>query len=249
MRTNINLNQSLEESMDPLLAQAGELLGNQAIAIYRLQGDQEEPVTQANQTLPGKELASIWMPFGQAILHQALRTRQPIAIPCTANRLSAYETMGAGRQVWTLPASTAYQAVLAVPVVVKQQIYGGVVLYYTEPRRFTQDDTELAVLYSHLVALAMENSSLREHLQQACVVTKGDGLTREVSDMVTQMRFSVRLITEALPRVLERHPAEGRRCLEELSLHSRSTLAQMRALRRRLSGALTDISFVSCSDD
>lgn len=232
MLSDMNLNQSLEEIMDSILAQAGKLLGSQAIAIYRLQGEDEETITQVKQDIPGKNLADLAMPF--AALKQALITNQPVIVPCTSSQLSAYEKTEAQRHVRMLPSSIVYQALLAVPVVIKKQMYGGVLLYYTEPRRFSQDEIELAVLYSNLVALAMESASLRECLQQARAAAEWNCLARELYDMVTQLLFSVRLIADALPRVLERHPTEGRCGLEELSTLSRGALTQMRALRWRL---------------
>lgn len=243
MLSDINLNRSLEEVMNYILAQAGTLLGSQAIAIYRLPGDNEECITQARQCIPGKNLAGIVMPTGQAALKQALRTHQPVTVPYNASQLFACEETQAQRQVWMLPSSAVYRALLAVPIVIKKQIYGGVLLYYTEPRTFSQDEIELAVLYSNLVALAMENASLREHLQQTWVGADCNCAARELYDMVTQVLFSVRLIADALPRVLDRHPTEGRRGLEELSILSCGALAQMRTLRRQLPEAFTESSF------
>ena len=243
MLSDINLNRFLEESMDYLLAQAGRLLGSQAIAIYCLQEDNEEIVTQAEQNISGKDIAGIAKPFVQAALKQALRTHRPVTVLCTSSQLSLYEETKALRHLWVLPSSAVYQALLAVPIVVKKQIYGGVVLYYTEPRNFSQDEIELAVSYSNVVALAMENISLCEYLQRAGVVAEWNCFARELYDMVTQMLFSARLLADALPRVLEHHPAEGRRGLEELSLLSLGALAQMRTLRRRLPEALTGINF------
>jgi GAF domain-containing protein len=241
--SDINLNRFLEEGMDYLLAQASRLLGSQAIAIYCLQEDNEEVVTQAEQNISGKDIAGIAKPFVQSVLKQALRTHRPVTVLCTSSQLSLCEETGAQRHLWVLPSSVVYQSLLAVPIVVKKQIYGGVVFYYVEPRRFSQDEIELAALYSTLVALAMENVSLREYLQQSEVVAEWNCFARDLYDMVTQMLFSARLIADALPRVLEHHPAKGRRGLEELSLLSLGALAQMRTLRRRLPEALAGIDF------
>ena len=241
--SDINLNRSLEESMDYLLVQADRLLGSQAIAIYCLQGDNEAAITEAEQNVPGKDIAGTTMPFAQLALKQALHTRLPVTLLCTSSHLSIYEERETQRHLWGLPSSVVYQALLAVPIVIKRQVYGGVVLYYTEPRNFSQDEIELAVSYSNVVALAMENISLCEYLQRAGVVAEWNCFARELYDMVTQMLFSARLLADALPRVLEHHPAEGRRGLEELSLLSLGALAQMRTLRRRLPEALTGINF------
>ena len=241
--SNINLNRSLEESMDYLLVQAGRLLGSQAIAIYCVQGGGEEVLAEAEQNIPGKDIAGTTMPFVQSLLQQALHARRPVTLLCPSAQRSIYEEREAQRHLWVFPSCVVYQALLAVPIVVKKQIYGGVILYYTEPHDFSQDEIDLAVSYSNLVALAMENISLREYLQQAGGAAEGNCFARELYDMVTQMLFSARLLADALPRVLEHHPAEGRHGLEELSLLSLGALVQMRTLRRRLPEILTGINF------
>lgn len=120
--------------MDSILAQARKLFGSQAIAIYRLQNGDDEGITRRKQHIPGKKLADLTTP--QQALKQALRTRQPVTVPCTPPHFSAYEKTEAQRDVWMLPSCIVYQALLAVPIVIKQQMYGGVLLYYTEPRRY-----------------------------------------------------------------------------------------------------------------
>ncbi|HFQ94375.1 MAG TPA: sensor histidine kinase, partial [Anaerolineae bacterium] len=55
-------------------------------------------------------------------------------------------------------------------------------------------------------------------------------LARDLHDAVSQTLFSASLIAEALPRLWEKNPAEGRRRLEELRELTRGALAEMRAL-------------------
>ena len=55
-------------------------------------------------------------------------------------------------------------------------------------------------------------------------------LARDLHDAVTQTLFSASVVAEALPRVMERDPEEGRRALEELRQWTRGALAEMRTL-------------------
>ena len=54
-----------------------------------------------------------------------------------------------------------YCAQLAVPLRIKEEIYGGLILYYVEPRKFSAEEIELAVMYGDQAVLAIENARLR----------------------------------------------------------------------------------------
>ena len=123
-----------------------------------------------------------------------------------------------------------YRTCLAVPIVAKDEVYGGMLLYYTEPRGFSEDEIELAVAFADQAALAIENSRLRDQVEQSATVAERDRLARDLHDTVTQTIFSASLIAEAMPRVWEHHPEEGRRGLEELRQLTRGALAEMRTL-------------------
>jgi signal transduction histidine kinase len=55
-------------------------------------------------------------------------------------------------------------------------------------------------------------------------------LARELHDSVTQSLFSMTLISQALPRILERDPAVAQERIERLNELGRNALAEMRAL-------------------
>jgi signal transduction histidine kinase len=66
--------------------------------------------------------------------------------------------------------------------------------------------------------------------QQAATLAERNRLARDLHDAVTQTLFSASIMAEALPRVWDRDPAEGKRRLEELRQLTRGALAEMRAL-------------------
>jgi signal transduction histidine kinase len=170
-------------------------------------------------------------------------TQEPVAVPDVAAHLSdesdlvldAQRRARAGRWV------TVYQALLAVPICVQNQVYGGMLLYYAQPRDFSSEDIELAVLFGDQAGLAIENARLRDQVEQAAATAERNRLARELHDAVTQTLFSASLIAEALPRVWERHPEEGRRGLAELRELTRGASAEMRTLLLELRpAALTE---------
>jgi len=243
MLSVLNSNQPLDQVLDHIAVQAGRLLDNQAVAIYRLQGKDGTLSIQAAQGLPGDVVAETDIPIGEEALRRAMECRQPVAVPDVADVLAGDKDLALDARRQRLVASWAerYRTLLAVPIVVKDQIYGGILLYYVEPRAFSADEVELAVVFGDQVALAIENARLREHIEQAAATAERERLARELHDAVTQTLFSASLIAEKMPHVWERYPEEGRRGLEELRQLTRGALAEMRTLLLELRpAALTE---------
>jgi PAS domain S-box-containing protein len=223
----LNSNLPLEAVLDNIVAQAGRLLGADAVAIYRLE-DAQTPL--AIKAVHGLESAvpdaapQALIPAGQSAIGQALERRQPVAI---AN----------------VTGVSAYHALLAVPLIVKDQVYGGIILYYPEPREFAEEEIGLAVGFADQVALALENARLREETEQAAAAAERNRLARDLHDAVTQTLFSSSLIADVLPAIWEHNPEEGRKRLAELRELSAGALAEMRTLLLELRPkALTEMS-------
>jgi len=62
-----------------------------------------------------------------------------------------------------------YRALLAVPLVVKDEVYGAIVLYYGQPRQFSAEEVELAVTFGDQAALAIQNARLRAQAEQSAL--------------------------------------------------------------------------------
>jgi signal transduction histidine kinase len=123
-----------------------------------------------------------------------------------------------------------FRTILAVPLVIKDEIYGGISLHYPEPRPFSPEEIALTVSFAHQAALAIENARLRAQAEQAAAAAERSRLARDLHDAVTQTLFSTSLIAEVLPRLWERNQPEARRRLEELRQLTRGALAEMRTL-------------------
>jgi signal transduction histidine kinase len=218
--------------LDSIASQAGRLLSNQAVAIYRQHGEAGTWVMEAAHGLPDDFPDCGDLPPVQEALDQAVASRQPVAVPNIASFQvrEGHLLMNSGNGVSTETGPAQCRALLAVPIVAKDEVYGGIVLYYTKPHSFTGDEVDLAAVFSDQVALAIENAGLREQVQQAAVIAERSRLARDLHDSVTQALFSATLVAEVLPQVWRRDPEEALQGVEELRDLTRSALAEMRTM-------------------
>jgi len=107
-------------------------------------------------------------------------------------------------------------------------------------------DRELAcrTLEQRVEALALENAKLREQSTEAAA--ERSRLACELHDAVTQTLFSASLMADVLPRLWERLPAEGRRCLDDLRRLTRGALVEMRSLLLELRPAALEEAKLGC---
>jgi PAS domain S-box-containing protein len=239
----LNSNQSLDEVLDFIAVQAGQLLENQAVAIYSLQSEQTALTMEAAQGLPIGYVAGADIPIGYGALRESIQIRQPVAvsdIPSTFRDDEELAQDAYQRALFDYWADI-YQALLAVPIVIKDEIYGGILLYYAKPREFMEDEVDLAMVFANQAALAIENARLRDQVQEAAATAERSRLARELHDAVTQTLFSASLIAEAMPRVWEHDQEAGRQGMEELRQLTRGAAAEMRTMLLELRpAALTE---------
>jgi signal transduction histidine kinase len=228
----LNSNRPLTEVLDYIVSQARGLLGSQAAALYCAPPETGEVVVQAARGLSSYYLSSARASAGQRAAKPVLLTPWPVSIPDIAAIDTNQNDPGLEIQDLMLlaPPAAEYRALLAVPVLVKDEIYGRLRLYYRAPRQFSEEDAELAVLFSEQVALAIENARLREQVKQGAILEERHRLARDLHDAVTQSIFSANLIAEALPRIWKQRPAEALCGLEELHRLTRGALAETRTL-------------------
>ena len=101
-----------------------------------------------------------------------------------------------------------FGAVLALPLYLKQGLYGGMVLYYERARHFEQDEFELAVMLSDHVVLAIENDLLLERAEDAAAAAERNRLARELHDSVSQALYGIGLGARTARTLLDREEIE-----------------------------------------
>jgi PAS domain S-box-containing protein len=223
----LNSDRSLEEILDHVVTQARRLLEASASGIYQLDAGDGRLSVLAQQGLPGAFLSRAEDVVGDCAIQRAVVQGRPVAVGDLSGE-ARNEPDGRSRRDALL--SSGYQAVLAVPLWMKDSVFGGLELYYDEPHAFTEEEIGLAATFGDQVALAIENARLRAHFEREAVQAERSRIARDLHDSVTQTLFSASMIGEVLPSLWARDADEGRRRLEEIRQLTRGALAEMRTL-------------------
>jgi signal transduction histidine kinase/putative methionine-R-sulfoxide reductase with GAF domain len=229
----LNSNRSLDEILDYIVTHvSGRLLDCQAMAVYTLQPGSDVLTIQASHGLPTNLEATDHFLSGHEAVFQAIMTRQPVAISNAVEMLEDETNLTMAPTEWSLVSqlTSLYQSWMVVPLIVKGEVYGAILMYYRQRKIFSEEEIGLAMAFSDQVALAIENAHLRMQAEQTAVLAERNRLARELHDAVSQTLFSTSLIADVLPILWDRNPEEGRKRLEELRQLTRGALAEMRTL-------------------
>lgn len=204
----LNSSHSLAEILNFIVGQACWLLQADACAIYGRDAQSGKLVVQASSGMLASDLAQ-----ADTDIEQTLLLDQPRII-------GEYETQQAGQ------APTQ----LLVPLKVRTEAYGVLLISYHTARPFANEELQLAMSVANHTALAIENTHLHTQIEQTAVAAERNRIARDLHDAVTQTLFSASMIAQVLPRIWQRNQAEGERRLAELRELTRGALAEMRTL-------------------
>lgn len=229
----LNSKRPLKEILVYVVTQASQLLGSSAGVIFAVENAPHLTI-QAAYGLPDDLLTIRSLPTSSGQVLTSMLTREPYLIENIGVYLARVQTGGRdltpGMETWLERLSRYYNAYLSIPLVVHDEVFGALGLYYTEPRGFTDEELRLATAFGEQAAMAIENARLYGQAQEAAAVAERNRLARDLHDSVTQTLFSASLISKVLPRLWARDPEEGWRRLDELHQLTRGALAEMRTL-------------------
>jgi PAS domain S-box-containing protein len=245
----LNSNHSLDEILDHIVLQATQLLYADASAIYSIADGQEALTLRACYGITEtqlKEASAIVAASSSGETVLEYRSVSPdLAADSGSDHASSPDHASDAQKGRTLITTierprwnptgqalmeTGYQALLSVPLLVKDAGYGSLMLYYSEPRKFSPEEIELALSVGDQAALAIENARLRSQVERTAVTAERNRIARDLHDSVTQTLFSATLIAEVLPKLWKQSREESERRLEELRQLTRGALAEMRTL-------------------
>jgi len=229
--TILNSHRPLDEILDHIIAQACRLLGTPVGAIYRLNRQASALTIRASRGFEADDAALDlpirWQPIGQAVLE-----RKPVAVtdikltpdPDGSLESGQYQTGLAGL-------SGRYRALLVVPLIVKDEVYGALALFYRQTRAFSDEEILLANAVSDQAALAIENARLVVAAQDRAVLEERQRLARDLHDSVTQVLYGITLYAEAGARLAAAgDTATVAEQLRELQEMAQTALQEMRLL-------------------
>jgi len=248
----INSHASPEEVLGKIVVQAVGLLGAQAGAICQLRYEDGVLIIQQcyNLAITHEALQAI-VDVVATPLEGVIRTRQtimavaePVDNPLVDASLRTAPPV-AGVQSWLV--AHQYRAMLAAPLLVREEVYGALVLFYAEDATVTQEKVDLLSTFCVQAALAIENARLYDQVERNAVAAERNRIAHDLHDSVTQTLFSASIIADILPRLWQRNQNEAERRLHELRELTRGALAEMRTLLLELrpaalsNVALTDL--------
>lgn len=227
----LNSDRPIAEILHHIVGQAMRLLGADAAAVYGIDPSDQVLRIRSARGLDADYVARMQIEIGQGPVGEAVVRREPVAVPdLPAGLRQIASQVDPVKRTLLERLATRISSLIAVPLIVKGEAYGGLVTYYRRSREFTAEELGLAVAFADQAAMAIENARLRAHLQEAAVTAERNRLARDLHDSVSQTLFSINLIANVLPRLWERDPEEGRQRLEELTRLGRGALAEMRTL-------------------
>jgi PAS domain S-box-containing protein len=205
----LNSTRSLDDVLDYIIGQATQLLGAQAGLLFRFEQDGRWAVFEASCGLPS-ELTSVQsMTVDNSSGNQEILRGQPVGITDFAAYVeAAQEDPQAGLteddEWWYGRLASLYESAMAVPLILRDRVYGGLLFYYESRHRFSSDDYELGISLADQAALAIENARLRVQAGQAAAMEERQRLARELHDSVSQALYGIGLGARTARTLLDR---------------------------------------------
>jgi PAS domain S-box-containing protein len=160
----LNSNRPLLEILDYIITQAGRIMGAEIGLLYRADYAKNFMFIEAQQGLPAAVQDITGFPLLDTPLDQRIMARQAVAGPID-HLVERQPFTGIDPAVirrWHAHVTDRHDAFLAIPLVVRDAVYGRLTFYYARNRAFSQEDIDRAMLFGDQVALAIENARLVE---------------------------------------------------------------------------------------
>jgi signal transduction histidine kinase len=119
---------------------------------------------------------------------------------------------------------------MAVPLILRDQVIGMLVLTSSQARAFTGRHATLALAIANQAAIAIENARLYEQAQELAALEERQKLARELHDSVSQALYGIALGAHTARTLLDRDPDLVAEPLEYILSLAKAGLAEMRAL-------------------
>jgi signal transduction histidine kinase len=225
-------NSTIEAVLEQILHCSRELFHADAGAIYRLRKQEGILHIQASQGISASYAASMRVALGKGAVGKAVLDQKVITLSKDETLLSAESTDLQKKQRRLLKRMfSRFHTLLALPLISKDEVYGGIVLYYTNPYQFTESTYQLAYTFGDRATLFIENAQLLNEAKSKVVQEERQRMARDLHDSVIQALYSITLHTEASLRLLSSEDREtAKSYLYEIQERAIETLQEMRRL-------------------
>ena len=237
----LNSDSPLQQTLDFIIGQACHLMQCDASSLFQLETPEGPLTIRASCGLTPEYVRSVRFAPGEGGAGRAMVERGPVAVPDAGKVVegsSAQVALGSrnDRESLEYMVRQGYHAILSVPLIVKNEAFGGITLYYRGARAFSEEEVQLAMSIGEQAAMAVENARLRAQAEQSAAFAERNRLARELHDSVAQSLYSVTLYAEAAARLIGTgRPEEAAGHLRELGTTARDALREMRLLIFELS--------------
>lgn len=227
----LNSSRTDQEIFDFLTKRSCELLSAEACMLYRIDDGVIFQLSQYNlpESIDALKTGALY----PGVKNQELIQRQPVLITDIGQYLRDLlqkPDLQDFQRLWYENILENFKAYLGIPMIVSEELFGGLVFYYKQNKAFKTEDVQLAEVMAGHVSLAIENAMLRTQTAEIAAISERNRLARDLHDAVSQTLFSASLIAEVLPKLWARNPEAGRQKLDELRLLTRGALSEMRTL-------------------
>ena len=127
----LNSNTPSDQVLDYVLDQACRLLDTDTATVYRLNQATQLLTPRATRNIPAEFIPKLNVRVGEAAVGQAVLQRRPFILKdfASVSISTVPEDDRASMVNWV---SANFKAMLAVPVLIKEEVYGGITLYFRE---------------------------------------------------------------------------------------------------------------------
>jgi PAS domain S-box-containing protein len=186
-----------------------------------------QSLNQAGEPVPAAMLAS-WQPLAAHVF----RAGHTLVTPAPTQDEQTQAAAAAN-----LPAMSTFAG---APMRLRETVLGVLLLEYQDLKRVTAADTSILESIAAAVASAFENVALYQKAQQLAILQERQRLAVTLHEAINQSLFSAGLITEVLPRLIERDPVQAGIAVQDLRRLLRGAVTDLREVLVELQPALVD---------
>ncbi len=231
----INSSQSLVKVLETVLDQIYAILNADGGAILRLEkkeyGEDGFLARLTTKNAPEEFREVDRVSLSRSDLDQKTLNKRPLVLEDLSKEVvEDYYISSTMKQLGRV-VQERFGASISTPLVMGEELYGVIILYYDKPREFSDEEVSLATTFADQASIAIENARLSKKAEEAAVIEERNRMARELHDSVTQSLYSVTLFAEAAKRMADQgNPEQVRSHLENVERMSQQALKEMRLL-------------------